>query len=77
MISDKSEYTRGFIKDDVFDLMPGKYITSLDDLIVFLNDVISGKDEDSNRRGIERTRVFKYLDGNNCKRLYEWMKLKG
>ena len=46
-------------------------------LIVFLNDVISGKDEDSNRRGIERTRVFKYLDGNNCKRLYEWMKLKG
>jgi CDP-glycerol glycerophosphotransferase (TagB/SpsB family) len=74
MVSDKDEYARGFLIDDVFSIMPGKKIYNYTQLCDFIESYfVAGKDEYLPDRRRLKEKIFKYNDSDNCKRLYEWL----
>ena len=44
-LSDMNEYKLGFIVENIHELMPGKKIYSLNDLLIFIDDVVDGRDK--------------------------------
>ena len=73
LIGDINNYKRGFIMDDPFDEMPGEIINNYKELISFLDNCLSKKDDYVDKRLKICNKVFKYKDGNNSRRLYEWL----
>lgn len=73
MISDMEEYTRGFVVEDPSAEMPGPKITDIAALTEFLDGVARGEDGYSAERKALMDKVFKYQDGNNCKRLMDFI----
>ena len=77
MISDISDYSRGFIVDDPIAEMPGAKITNLEELITFLQDTISGNDNYQKERDRIKQKVFENTDSNNCYRVYKKLVQEG
>lgn len=72
-LSDMNEYKLGFIVENIHELMPGKKIYSLNDLLIFIDDVVDGRDKYVKERRVALEKMFKYHDGRSCQRLAEHM----
>lgn len=73
LIGDINEYKRGFIIDDPLNEMTGEKINNVEQLKSFLLKTLDGEDNYQQQRKELRDTVFKYQDGNNCKRLLDWL----
>lgn len=74
LIGDISEYKRGFMMDYPLEEMPGRKIQTLNELTDFISMIRLGKDDYYEARKIIRDKVFMYQDGNNSRRLMDWLK---
>lgn len=74
--SDVKNYKLGLVVSDPKELMAGNYISSFDDLIDFIEDIINNKDEYYEKRQDLRSKIFDYYDGNNCKRALDLLKIE-
>lgn len=74
-LSDLESYTRGIIVDDPHEMMAGHEIKDYDDLLMFIKDINESRDVFRDERKELFDRVFKYHDGNSCKRVAELLKL--
>lgn len=73
--SDIENYTRGLIVDNYYDFIAGNEIRKLVDLYNFIDDIYEGKDEYKEKRKELFDKVFKYHDGNSCKRIVKLLQL--
>ncbi|MGO1470058.1 MAG: CDP-glycerol glycerophosphotransferase family protein [Tissierella sp.] len=64
---------RGFVVEDPLKLMPGKKLTNMEELILFINDLKEGKDEFYDERKRVNDIANKYKDGNSTKRILEYL----
>ena len=76
VLSDMEEYKIGFVVDDIHTLIGGKEIYTISDMFEFIEDVACGNDEFVDKRKALRYFLYTYHDGNNSKRLAEFLKLK-
>lgn len=74
VLDDIDEYI-GFTVSDPLQWMPGEKIYSLKDMRRMIKDVIEGRDPYQEERHKIFDMVYKYHDGESCKRLTEFMKL--
>jgi CDP-glycerol glycerophosphotransferase (TagB/SpsB family) len=74
LIGDMEDYTRGFVIPNPLDEMTGPKINSMETLKGFFEDVLAGRDDYVEARNQLKDDVFKYKDGKNCQRLYDFMK---
>ena len=74
MLGDMQDYSRGFLSDNPLEEMTGEKIWTVSDLKDYLIYVKNGGDNYHEKRKALRDEVFSFQDGNNCKRLYDWMK---
>ena len=72
-VDDLKEYKLGFIVEDPRELMAGHLLYDLEDLFAFVNDVIYDHDKYKAKRKTVREYIFKYNDGDNCKRLAQFL----
>lgn len=75
VLSDVHEYKIGFVVDDIHSLMGGKEIYSLIDMIDFIKDLSIGKDEYKEKREKLRDFLYTYHDGENSKRIAQFLGL--
>lgn len=76
VLSDMNEYKIGFVVDDIHSLLGGKEIYSIDDMIEFIKDLSTEKDVYKEKRENLKNFLYTYHDGNNCKRLADFLGLK-
>lgn len=78
VLDDFEEYrdTRGFVFDNPLDYMPGQKAYTKEDIMNFLNDVSSCKDQFTKERAEVNRKVNKYSDGRNCERILELSNVK-
>lgn len=72
-VDDIEEYMakRGFVVDDPYPLMPGRFIHIPEEFSAFVSEVISGSDAyDADRRRVNDI-ANRYHDGQDCKRVLE------
>lgn len=62
---------RGFIFENVLDWLPGKLVQDMGGFLSFIQEAGTGCDSTNEKRLKLRTRMHKYGDGNNCKRILE------
>lgn len=76
-IDDIDEYSKGkgFVFKEPQDYMPGKKISSLQDMIVFIENLKKGKDEYKIERENICKLVNKYSDNQNAKRVCDYLKI--
>ena len=72
-LDDMEHYKVGFIIDNPSELMAGHIIYNKKQFINFIEDVINNKDPYKEERRKLFDKVFKYHDGDSCKRLTEFM----
>lgn len=75
VLSDLQDYKLGLCVDNVEDYLVGHKIFTFDDLMAFLEDVLSGTDSFSQRRIDLLHWLYEYQDGDSCKRLADFLKL--
>lgn len=66
---------RGFLVDNPFEMMPGKRIFTIDDMIKFINEVSNDIDQYENDREKLKDRMHKYSDGESAKRIVDFFGL--
>lgn len=74
-ISDMDSYAdkRGFVFDNPLDFMPGVKLQNNADFIDFCDDISKGVDRSREERNRLRLVYNDYNDGNNCKRLCDYL----
>ena len=72
-LDDVEEYenSRGFVFDNIKEMLPGKEIYSVDDLCDYLKEVAEGIDSEYKKRNDITSKLLKYRDENNCRRICE------
>ena len=75
VLHDMEEYRLGFVIDDLDELIAGAKIFSINDLKVFIEDVVNDIDGYAEKRMKVRNFIYKYNDTHNCERLAESMQL--
>lgn len=75
VLSDMHEYKIGFVVEDVHSLIGGKEIYTLYDMIDFIKDLSIGKDIYKEKREKLRDFLYTYHDGDNSKRLADFLGL--
>ena len=72
-VDDIEEYmnNRGFVVDNPYEIMPGKFINTPEEFISFVNDLLDGRDEGKEDRERVNDLVNKYHDGKDGKRVLE------
>lgn len=75
VLSDMKEYKLGFVVEDIDSLLAGPKIFNYDDLIDFISKVVNNKDEYKKTRLNVKNFIYKYNDGNSCKRIADFMGL--
>jgi len=72
-VDDMEKYNkeRGFIFDNPWDFMPGSNVNKLEDLEMFINDVINGVDSYKEKRHKINDKINYYKDGECCRRIAE------
>lgn len=73
--SDLESYSRGIVVDDPHEMIAGHEIKNIEDFYNFIDDVSEGKDPYKKQREQLFDKIFKYHDGNSCKRIAELLKL--
>lgn len=68
---DEYEATRGFIFHPIRDWLPGAEIDSPEDLFDFLKEVADDIDSTGEKRRRLRQKMYKYQDGNSCRRILD------
>lgn len=68
-LDDMKEYRLGFSVDHIEDLMPGKHIFDIQDLIGYVKDIKEKKDFYAEKRHEVMRKARDYPDGNNAERL--------
>lgn len=76
-VDDITSYSghRGFVFDNPLDYMPGEKITTEQEFLSFLKDCLNGDDNFSEQRKEVNEKVNFYKDGNNCKRIADFVGL--
>lgn len=74
-VLDDLKYYKIPIFEDYKSLIAGESIYTQDELINFVQEVIEGKDTTAQKRNQVFEKVFKYHDGNSCKRIVDFLKL--
>lgn len=74
-IDDLEEYKKvfDFIYDDIFEIIKGEYINTLDDFKIFLKNIASGNDIAKEERLNVKKILHKFQDGNSSKRVYDFL----
>lgn len=74
-IDDMEDYNtrRGFVFQNPFDFMPGEYISQPEEFYSFLNHCINNQDDYKLLRSKINNLVNYYKDGNNCRRILEFI----
>lgn len=75
VIDDIEEYKLGFAFERPEEVMPGHKIECMKDLYGFIEDVMKGKDPYKAERNTVSKFANEYQDGNNCKRVAEYIGL--
>ena len=75
VLSDMNEYKPGFVVDDIHTFLAGHEIYTLEDMLMFLHDIDKNNDTYKDKREKIRDFVYAYHDGNNSKRLAEFIGL--
>ncbi len=72
-LDDIEEYetSRGFVFSDVKNYLPGKMITTKDNFLDFMKEIIEEKDVEQNKRKQLLEVMHKYQDDKNCLRILE------
>lgn len=73
--SDIESYSRGIVVEDPHEMMAGYEIRNLSDMYAFIDDIVSDKDLYYSERQELFDRLFKYHDGNSCRRIAELLGL--
>lgn len=73
--SDIESYSRGIVVEDPHEMMAGYEIRKLSDMYVFIDDIGSDTDLYYSERQELFDRLFKYHDGNSCRRIAELLGL--
>lgn len=76
VLEDMKDYKLGFVVEDINSLLAGPKIYRFEDLLGFVDDVVSGNDKYENKRHQVRDFIYKYCDGNSCQRIADFMGLK-
>lgn len=78
VIDDVNEFEngRGFCIEDYMDYLPGEKIYNKEDFYKYLDVIASGKDNYKEQRNKVKLSYHKYLDGNYCKKLVEYLGLQ-
>lgn len=73
MLEDVEEYekSRGFVFENIREWLPGKEIFSFKEVCDFVEDVADDHDTTADKRRVLRSRMHRYCDDNNCKRIFE------
>lgn len=71
--SDIQNYKIGLCVKNPDEYMAGSYIECFDDMIIFIQEILDGRDRFYEKRQTLRERIFDYYDGNNCKRAVEFL----
>lgn len=76
-LDDVEEYeqSRGFVFDPIKDWIPGQEIYNFEDFLRYINEVFKGEDSAIDKRRRLMNQLVQYRDGNNCKRVVEWLRL--
>lgn len=74
-VDDMTSYKMAFIVDNPDTMMAGPSLKNIEQLRLFIEDVISEKDTYNNKRTEVLKKVFKYHDGNSSKRLVDFLEL--
>ena len=74
-LSDLNEYKLGLVVEDPHEMMAGHEVRSIKDLYQFIESVYSGQDVFHDERQELLKKIYKYHDGNSCKRLVEFLGL--
>lgn len=64
---------KGFVFDNVFDIIKGTYLRNMDDIKEFIRDVSAGKDPTLEERRQVKEKINDFLDGNSSKRVYDFI----
>lgn len=68
---ERYEQSRGFVFDNIREWLPGKEITSFEDLCDFVEEIDRGDDTTADRRRMLKGRMHKYCDDRSCQRILE------
>ncbi len=73
MLEDVERYerSRGFVFDNIREWLPGKELTSFEDLCDFVEEIDRGDDTTADRRRMLKGRMHKYCDDRSCQRILE------
>lgn len=72
-LDDMHEYKLGFAMENYEDYIVGHRVYTFEDFYAFLQDVLEGKDEYKTAREQLMKVLYKYRDGDSCKRIVEFM----
>lgn len=75
VMADREEYKLGFVVEDPHEMMAGKEILKFEDMLDFIQDTASGRDDYRQERMALFERLFQFHDGNSCKRIADFMGL--
>ena len=73
---DMYQNDKGFVFDNVYDIIKGEHLSSTDELLAFLTDVSEGKDRMLAERTAVKEKINDYLDGNSSRRVYDFIMTK-
>lgn len=73
--SDLNDYKLGLVIDNPHEMMAGHEIENIDDLYQFIELIYRGEDVFYEQRQTLIKKIYKYQDGDSCKRLVEFLKL--
>ena len=75
VLDDINDYVAGFVVEDIHTLIAGPEIYTLDQLELFIKNVIDEIDNYKEKRERIRDYIYEYHDANASKRLSELLKL--
>lgn len=62
-----------FVYDDIYHVIKGEYINTIEDFKNFLNNISTGNDIAKNERLNAKQTLHKFQDGNSSKRVYDFL----
>lgn len=73
MLEDVEEYgqSRGFVFDNIREWLPGEELFTPEDVCAFVEEVADNRDITADKRRGLRSRMHKYCDDHNCRRILE------
>lgn len=67
----------GFVFTNPLDILKGVYVHNINDLYMFIDSVLSGRDESRKERETVIDLIEKYKDSHSTERLFNWLKSQG